>query len=291
MISEFAPAKINLYLHVGPVRTDGLHELRSLFAFVGDGDCITARPADALSLTVTGPFAASLSGEDPDRNLVMRAARALQRATGMRAGASITLDKRLPVAAGIGGGSADAAATLRVLMKVWNLHMGEEGLAALAFSLGADVPACLQARPVLVSGAGERRAPGPRLAPLHATLVNPLVAMPTGPIFRAFDRANPAPPPPAFAPCAVGGIDAARALMAASRNDLEPFAMAQSDAVGAAIALLRKSPGAIGARMSGSGATAFALFSDGEAAVRAARAARGRGWWATSARLLAGAGA
>lgn len=289
MICEFAPAKINLYLHVGPVRADGLHELRSLFAFVGDGDRVEAAPANALSLTIKGPFAHALSQEDADRNLVMRAARALRTAAGVDAGAAITLDKRLPVAAGIGGGSADAAAALRALVKLWNARISPDALARLAFSLGADVPACLDAQPVLVSGAGERRAAGPRLAPLYAALVNPLVAMPTGPVFRAFDRANPAPPTPAFAPFAIGGIDAVRALMSASRNDLEPFAAARAGQVAAVIDFLRRRPGAIGARMSGSGATAIAVFSDAQSAGRAARAARGRGWWATSAPVLTGA--
>ncbi|MFN0024093.1 MAG: 4-(cytidine 5'-diphospho)-2-C-methyl-D-erythritol kinase [Parvularculaceae bacterium] len=284
---EIAPAKVNVYLHVGPLRRDRLHELKSLFIFADGGDVISARHADRLSLTLTGPYAGELAGEAAGNNLVLRAARSLQRAAGVKAGAALTLDKRLPVAAGIGGGSADAAATLRVLMKLWRVSLSAGPLRALAFSLGADVPACLSWAPVLVSGAGERIRPGPRLPPLWVCLVNPRVAMPTGPVFRAFDaaeRSPAAPADPAFD--ALGAIAGVKALLGASRNDLQPFAIAREPVIAHALGALSQTAGALGARMSGSGATIFSLYASGAAATRAAQALRATGWWTMAAPVL-----
>jgi 4-diphosphocytidyl-2-C-methyl-D-erythritol kinase len=291
MIEEIAPAKINLYLHVGGLRRDRLHELRSLFVFADAGDVVTVAPARDLSVEIVGPFSEPLLKEPVERNLVMRAARLLMKEAGVSAGARITLDKRLPIAAGVGGGSADAAATLRALMKLWRLETPAGRLAALAFSLGADVPACLARAPTLVGGAGEKLSPAPRLAPLSVCLVNPRVAMPTGPVFRAFDRRNPAPPRPRD-PAFFGAqsVDGAAALLAATRNDLEPFAVAREPVIARVIEKLSAAPGALPARMSGSCSTVFALFNGCAAAARAAAAMRGEGWWALSARLY-GAGA
>lgn len=286
MIEEIAPAKINLYLHVGGLRRDRLHELRSLFVFADAGDVVRVEPAPTLTLDIKGPFAAPLLKEAAERNLVMRAARLLQKEADIEAGARITLDKRLPIASGVGGGSADAAATLRALMKLWRLDLPARRIAALAFSLGADVPACLSRAPVLVSGAGETIRPAPRLAPLAVCLANPRVAMPTGPVFRAFDKRNPAPPPPLEPDFSgVHGVDGVSAMMAATSNDLQPFAVARAPVIGRAIARLSAAPGAIPARMSGSGATVFALFAARSAAARAATAMRAQGWWALDARL------
>lgn len=291
MIEEIAPAKINLYLHVGALRRDRLHDLRSVFVFADGGDLITAEPARDLTLTITGPYAAPLLREPAERNLVLRAARLLQAAGGAGQGARLTLDKRLPIASGVGGGSADAAATIRALMKLWRLEMSDARLRALAFSLGADVPACLSRAPVLVSGAGERLGRAPRLPPLAVCLVNTGAAMPTGPVFRAFDEANPAPAPPRD-PSFEGltGPDSVRALLARTRNDLEPHAIVRAPSVRDAINRLSRAPGALPARMSGSGATVFALFVARSAAARAAQAMRGQGWWAMDANLY-GAGA
>ena len=289
MIAEFAPAKINLYLHVGPLRRDGLHELRSLFAFVGDGDRIIAQASRDLSLELRGPFGAALAGEDVRRNLVYRAALALRDAAGVRDGAAIVLEKNLPIAAGVGGGSADAAAALRALVRLWKLTIAPAELRRLAFSLGADVPACLDASPVLVGGAGERIAPGPRMAPLHVALVNPRVAMPTGPVFRAFDAQNPAPLAPQFDRLRPATFAGAIEMIGATRNDLEPFAIRRAPVVGEALRFLWATPGVLGARMSGSGATVFALFSSAAAARRAAQRAQGRGWWSAAAAMLRGA--
>lgn len=285
MIAEIAPAKINLYLHVGPLRRDRLHALASLFVFAKDGDVIRVEPAKTLSLRVEGPFANALKDLPPEKNLVFRAAQRLALAAGGAEGAAIVLEKNLPVAAGVGGGSADAAAALRALMKLWRAGIGDAALARLAFSLGADVPACLARAPVNVSGAGEILSRGPSLPPLWVCLVNPRVAMPTGPVFRAFDRATPEPPNPVCDPFRASTYAMLRAAMARTRNDLEPFAVARAPVVREAIETLAAAPGAIAARMSGSGATSFALFSSREAAARAAAGARSRGWWAMASAL------
>ena len=287
MIQETAPAKINLYLHVGGLRRDRLHDLRSLFVFADGGDVVTVEPARELTLSIIGPFSPPLLAEPADRNLVMRAAKALRAAAGVSAGARITLDKRLPIAAGVGGGSADAAATIRALMKLWDLDIDHAALHSLAFSLGADVPACLSRAPVLVSGAGERVAPAPSIAPLAVCLVNPRVAMATGPVFRAFDAANPAPLTPEHPPLGdLRSLEGVRTMLALSRNDLERFAISRARSVQRAIDALTRSPGAFPARMSGSGATVFALFPSRAGAVRAAQAMRGHGWWALDAAIF-----
>jgi len=291
MIQETAPAKINLYLHVGGLRLDRLHELRSLFFFADCGDVITVEPAHDLSLAITGPFAGALLRESAEENLVMRAARVLRDATGVAGGARLTLDKRLPIASGVGGGSADAAATLRALTKLWAISISPDRLRALSFSLGADVPACLVRAPILVSGAGERVEPAPRLPPLAVCLVNSGVAMPTGRVFRAFDQKNPEPAPPLSPPLAGRiGLDGLRALIASTRNDLEPIAIGIEPGLAGVIEKLSRAPGAMPARMSGSGATVFSLFGSRVAAARAARAMRSEGWWAADADVI-GAGA
>lgn len=288
---EIAPAKINLFLHVGPVRADGYHALESLFVFAGDGDRVSARPAPDTSLEIAGPFASALAGFRPETNLVWRAAMALKKAAGVAEGAALRLDKRLPVAAGIGGGSSDAAAALRVLSRLWRVDIGAPALADLAFRLGADVPACLDRRPVFVSGAGETLRPGPRLPPLWACLVNPRVELATGPVFKAFDRRCHSPPAPAPAPAT--GLVNYRELVAylgKTRNDLEHFACNFRPSIAVTRDFLAHCPGCIVARMSGSGATVFGLFASREAAGRAARRSIAYGWWAMAAEVETGGG-
>lgn len=289
MIVECAPAKINLYLHIGPARADGLHALKSLFVFAEKGDKVTALPADALSLKIEGPFADALSRTAPEDNLIWKAARLLQREFGVAAGAAITLEKNLPVAAGLGGGSADAAAAMRALGRLWGVTADAARLAALSFELGADIPACFGRAPVLVGGAGEDLLPGPSLPPLWVCLVNPRVPLETAPIFRAFDAENPSPPPPQGPSLAGPTLEAVRRLFSESKNDLQPFAVALAPEIEAVLAFLGAAAGAIGARMSGSGVTCFALFAAEDAARRCARAARARDWWALSAKIDAGA--
>ncbi|WP_411819000.1 4-(cytidine 5'-diphospho)-2-C-methyl-D-erythritol kinase [Hyphococcus formosus] len=285
MIVETAPAKINLYLHVGGVRPDGLHDLASLFVFTEGGDVIRVTNDSVLSLEVTGPFAEPLKTTSIEDNLVYRAARRLAEYSGTELGAKITLEKNLPIAAGIGGGSADAAATLRALVKLWRIGISDTSLAQLAFSLGADIPACLFKAPVNVTGAGEILEKGPVLPPLWACLVNPRVQMPTGPIFRAFDRKYPSPPNAELIPIAGTNYTDLTEQLAKTRNDLEPFARHLAPVVGEVIDMLDATPGSMAARMSGSGATCFALFNSREGAERAANRAKSFGSWALASRL------
>lgn len=289
MITEIAPAKINLYLHVGGMRRDGLHDLASLFVFADGGDVVTAEKSRGLSLEITGPFGGWLSREPVEQNLVMRAARLLRSETGVTEGASLTLDKRLPIASGVGGGSADAAAALRALVRLWRAPIAETKLRRLAFSLGADVPACLDKSPVEVSGAGEILTAGPALPPLWVCLCNPLVPMPTGPVFRAFDTEFPAPPAPvAVKPASVlyAGV---KEFFENSRNDLQPIAIRRRPVVQMVLDRLARRPGVIAVRMSGSGATVFGLFTSAQAATRAAASMAGTGWWSMSAQIFSSA--
>lgn len=294
MIREVAPAKINLYLHVGPVRADGYHALQSLFVFTQAGDAIVAEDAEDLTLRVRGPFAGALDRGRPQDNLVWKAAALLREEFNVRRGAALTLEKNLPVAAGIGGGSADAAAALRALSRLWEIDASDDRMKALAFSLGADVPACLSGAPAMVSGAGECVEPGPALPPLWACLANPGVAMATGPVFKAFDAAAPSPPTPTAPPVLLGrsGEQLTRQsldlLMAQSRNDLEAPALTLEPEIAAARDALAACEGALAARMSGSGATVFALFAAAPFAHDAEKVMRARGWWALASPLISG---
>lgn len=246
---ETAYAKINLALHVRARRGDGYHQLETVFAFAQDGDRLSVAPAATLSLTNEGDFGEGLSASAD--NLVMRAATALQRVARVDQGAALRLDKRLPVAAGIGGGSADAAAALRLLMRFWQIELAPEALHALALDLGADVPACLASCSLRGEGIGDTLTPidDAALPGLALLLVNPGVACPTGPVFAHWDGIDRG----ALAP---GGLAAALA----GRNDLEAPARALVPEIDAVLAWLRRLPGARLVRMSGSGATCFALF-------------------------------
>jgi len=286
-VSQTASAKVNLYLHVGPVRRDGFHELASLFVFTDFGDRLEVSPADSLSLTISGPFAQALSGYPLSDNLVMRAAQALREETGVQDGAAIHLKKNLPVAAGIGGGSADAAATLRALARAWGLSLSPSDLERVGFSLGADVPACLRAAPVLVGGAGEELTPAPAIPPFAICLINPRIATLTGPIFKAFDRDFPNPSRPAqIADLAFGGRDQLLEALAGTRNDLQAPAIEQVPEISECLALLQGTTGCRMARMSGSGATVFGLFDDQSAARLASTVAAEHGWWARDGHLI-----
>ena len=278
-----APGKINLYLHVTGRRPDGYHELDSLVAFAGVGDRVAVSPADALSLDLTGPFAEALAA-DPD-NLVLRAARLLARAGGIEPRAAIALEKNLPVAAGLGGGSADAAAALRALARLWNLAIAADDVAALALELGADVPVCLAGRAAFVGGIGEDLAPPPRLPPAHIVLVNPGVALSTATVFGELGGVFTGPGRFAEAPADAASL--ARALAALS-NDLEAPARRLCPEVDQALAALAAEPGCLLARMSGSGATCFGLFANaGHGAAAAGRiGAVHSGWWVAPAPLL-----
>lgn len=274
-VAEPARAKINLYLHVTGRRDDGYHLLDSLIVFAEAGDTLIARPHDRLTLTVDGPFAAAIASE-PD-NLVLRAARALAGVTGVTAGAAFQLTKNLPVASGIGGGSADAAAALRALCALWGVRPGRAELDAIALKLGADVPVCLDSRAAFIGGIGERRDAAPRLPPAGLVLVNPGVALATPAVFA--QRSAPFSQPGRF-DSAPADAESLAALLRERRNDLTEPAIALVPAVRDVLAALEASPGCLLARMSGSGATCFGIYVDRAAAEAAARALKKAPvWW------------
>ena len=269
-----APAKINLTLHVTGRRPDGYHLLDSLVVFAGAHDVVTAAPADSLALTVSGAFAPSLA-QDAD-NLVLRAARALAEAAGIAPRAALHLRKNLPVASGIGGGSADAAATLRTLCALWNLALPPEQVHAMAVRLGADVPVCLASRPYRMSGIGEVLEPAPALPECGILLANPGVALATQAVFRARNGPFSAP---VTLPDAWPNAAGLAATLARAGNDLQSPAIALCPAIGTLLALLAAHPGSLLARMSGSGATCFALFATPAEAGQAAAALAQPGRW------------
>ena len=288
----FAPAKVNLFLHVGAPGADRYHPLSSLMVFADVGDRLRLEPGlhgSGLTLRVEGEFAYGLAGEDLADNLVLRAVRALlARAGAPEPDARFVLDKALPVAAGLGGGSSDAGAALRLARDAFAPGLDGAALAAMAADLGADGPACLHARPVLGTGRGDVLQPAPVLPPLHAVLVNPRAPCPTGPVYRAYDRAvAPGGPSPPFLPEGFDSLDALLATLAAARNDLERPAAALVPVVGEVLAALHARPEVAMARLSGSGATAFGLCrSAGEAASVAQALARARPeWWVRACRL------
>lgn len=277
-LAETAHAKINVALHVRGRRDDGYHALESLFAFAEDGDRITGEVTDdgAIDLLVDGPFGSGL--EAGPGNLVVRAARGLQAYLGEQRGAAIRLTKNLPVASGIGGGSADAAATLRLLTRLWDVRIESEELAALALDLGSDVPACIGSVTQFVSGRGERLARHV-LADLDGRpilLVNPGIAVSTAQVFAGWDRVD-------RGPLDAGSLEG----LIAGRNDLEQPAIAVAPAIADVLAALGQRRGVCLPRMSGSGATCFALFdtqadcSDAANAITAAYP----GWWTMETRI------
>jgi 4-diphosphocytidyl-2-C-methyl-D-erythritol kinase len=282
-LSRFAPAKLNLYLHVVGRRDDGYHLLDSLVAFAEIGDEITAAAAPSLSVAVKGRYAAALDAA-PQDNLVWRAAERLAAASGRPAAAALTLFKNLPVASGIGGGSSDAAATVKLLAEFWRVDIAPAALMTLAASLGADVPVCLAGRAAWLGGIGERIEPIPALPPAAVVLVNPGIALPTAAVFAA--RRGPFSAPARFPlPADVAGL---AKLLEQRRNDLTVPAIEKVPAIGRVLDRLAVIEGALIARMSGSGATCFALFATPEAAAAAAARVEAEQpeWWVAAGRLL-----
>lgn len=277
-----APAKVNLYLHVTGRRADGYHLLDSLVVFAGVADRLVASAAPDLRFQARGPFADALAGGTD--NLVLRAADRLARLAGVRAGAEIVLEKNLPVAAGIGGGSADAAAVLRLLARHWGIRPGRDDMAALAADLGADVPVCLYGRPAFIGGVGERLTPAPVLPDAWVVLVNPRIPLATADVFS---RRN-APPGTAGRFPPVRDLAGLVRVLAPLRNDLAEVAAGLVPQIGIALAMLGRLPGCLLARMSGSGATSFGLFADaGTARAAAARLRHARpDWWVRAAPIL-----
>lgn len=271
VIEEAAPAKLNLALHVRGKRKDGFHELETLFAFVEYGDVVRVAPAEADSFAVTGPFADALAGEGD--NLVTRAAAAFREAFGGGYHA-IELEKNLPVASGVGGGSADAAATLRALARLNKIPLYDPKLFACAAALGSDVPACLFGQTAIGRGRGELLQPIDGAPGVPVLLVNPLVRVSTAAVFKAWDGID------------LGGLPEGRlgAIVHDGRNDLEPAARAIAPEIDEVLDVMGGQPGALLARMSGSGATCFALFERAEDCAAAARA-MWPDWWCVETRL------
>lgn len=273
-VSVKAPAKINLYLHVTGKRPDGYHLLDSLFAFARDGDVITAKQADGLSLEIIG--APDLSaGED---NIVIKAARKLAAALGIEPNAHLVLEKNLPIASGIGGGSTDAAAALKALQVLWKKTLPDEKLYALALELGADVPSCLAGKAVQVSGVGEVLTPAPEIPALPVVLVNPNKPVSTPAVFKTRKPVF-SEPMPFTSDCE--DIETFVAELKKRHNDLQDAACALEPAVAEVLHVLENQPLCLFSAMSGSGGTCFGLFRTPENAANAAEdiAATHPNWW------------
>jgi 4-diphosphocytidyl-2-C-methyl-D-erythritol kinase len=250
---------------------------------------VTVRPAASLSLSIGGPFAPALAGEPASDNLVIRAARLLAESVGRPdAAVAITLTKRLPVASGIGGGSADAAATLRALARLWELGTDHPSLLPVAARLGADVPVCLTGRPAYFGGIGDIVDPAPPPPPCAVVLVNPGIPLSTPAVFRV--RTGPFSQPARLTGDAAPSDAAAFAALLSSRhNDLTAPALSLVPEIGTVLAALSATPGCLLARLSGSGATCFALYADAALAGAAAAglASAHPGWWVVPGRLSA----
>jgi 4-diphosphocytidyl-2-C-methyl-D-erythritol kinase len=260
--TDTAYAKINLALHVRARRSDGYHDLETLFAFAEDGDILSVEPAESLTLRITGPFSRGLSsGAD---NLVMRAARALQAVFNIGHGASLHLEKQIPVASGIGGGSADAAAAIRLLATLWGIDVADRGVMKIAGGLGADIPACLASVTQFGTGVGEMLQPvtAGGLSRMPVLLINPGMPLGTGPVFNGWDGTD-------HGPLAKG--DPLTAALA-GRNDLTAAAVGLIPEIELLLNALAMQKDVLLSRMSGSGATCFALFRSQPARDRAAAA-------------------
>jgi 4-diphosphocytidyl-2-C-methyl-D-erythritol kinase len=287
-LSAFAPAKVNLFLHVGGPDAEGYHPISSLMVFADVGDQVMIQPADAPDFETVGPFGGGIPTNGD--NLVVRAARAFHaRLGGPVPPYRLILDKRLPIAAGLGGGSSDAGAALKLLRDALAPGLTDGELEPLAAGLGADGAACLRAMALMAEGRGEVLSPAPRLPVLHAVLVNPGVPSPTGAVYRAYDAAvHPEgaerPPVPAELETAE---EAAAWLAMATRNDLEAPAVALQPLIGEVLDVLRDEPESLLVRMSGSGATCFALCAgdiEAESLAERIEALRPE-WWVRRCRL------
>jgi len=286
-LSAFAPAKVNLFLHVGAPTADGYHPIASLMVFADVGDVVAIQPSEAPDFEITGPFGAGLAADDG--NLVARAARALlAHMGGPQPPVRLILDKQLPIAAGLGGGSSDAGATLRLLREAMQLPVQDETLTAIAAELGADGPVCLWGKAAMAQGRGEKLSRPPVFAPIDAVLVNPMVPSPTGAVYRAYDNAgcpggDDLPP----LPDNFESPEEMAAFLAYCRNDLEAPAVALEPRIGEVLETLRNEPETLLGRMSGSGATCFALCAgDIEAEGLAERLQSMRpDWWVRRCRL------
>lgn len=280
--AELARAKVNLFLHVVGLTPEGYHLLQMLVVFPRVGDVVSAEPATGLSLSIDGPFGDGLgTGAD---NLTLAAAAALSDRMGGGLGAALHLQKNLPIASGIGGGSADAGAALRLLARMWP-NAPHDALADIAFSLGADAPMCLNQTPALAGGIGERLSPAPPFPGFWMVLVNPMTQLSTAEVFGALHRkSNPAgaKPPARF-------VDLAHltSWLSTHRNDLEAPARKLRPEIGRVLSALSWDRDCLFARMSGSGATCFGIYATEALALAAADQLRKSepGWWVAAAEV------
>jgi 4-diphosphocytidyl-2-C-methyl-D-erythritol kinase len=278
-IREQARAKINLTLHVLGKRADGYHELDSLVVFADLCDELSFTPAPQDSLTIDGPFAAALEGE----NLILKAQRTVAGWLGREISGHFHLHKNIPVSAGVGGGSSDAAAAIRILLRAYG-DGATEAYVEKSAAVGADVPVCLYNSAAWMRGLGERVSPAPKLAPLPAIMVNPRIKVPTPAVFKRLNAAPLLSGEPAHSPFADADFstpEKAAAVLAHGRNDLEPPAVAIEPAVERTLEAIRRQEGCLLARLSGSGPTCFGLFPSHEIARKAAEAVAREhpGWW------------
>jgi len=270
IVRVFAPAKVNLFLHVGDKRADGFHPLESLAVFVHIGDVLTLERSSELSLRIEGPFAEGLSSDGD--NLVLKAARALN------ANAAITLTKNLPIASGIGGGSADAAAALRGLNELWSLN--RSNLHEVAADLGSDVPVCIRGKAAWMEGRGDILTPV-SVPALSLVLVNPRVNVSTADVFRTLKSRS-------GLGLRLGLSDDPLRFLMQTKNDLEAPARNLQPVIGEVLSAFRRLPDVLLARMSGSGATCFGIFKDDASAAHAAQrlSAANPGWWVRAAKTI-----
>ncbi|HEU5046389.1 MAG TPA: 4-(cytidine 5'-diphospho)-2-C-methyl-D-erythritol kinase [Rickettsiales bacterium] len=281
-ISATAAAKINLYLHITGKTANGYHALDSLVAFANTGDVLEVSPSDRVTLRISGTYGAALSSQD---NLVMKAATALQQRFHIKEGAAISLQKQLPIGSGIGGGSADAAATLQLLTRLWKINAEPQDMQELALSLGADVPACLQSTSLYMSGIGEVIEPGPRLSGLFILLVGTGVPLLTRDVFAGYQGqfSQAMPHMRRFA-----SNEELIRFLNSTRNDLQDAAIALMPEIATILQALSTEKDCLLSRMSGSGSTCFGLFAKRkyaeDAAIRLNR--QYPGWWIRVAGLL-----
>jgi 4-diphosphocytidyl-2-C-methyl-D-erythritol kinase len=288
MIEELAPSKINLALHVTGQRADGYHLLDTLVTFADAGDRLTFAAADTDGFGVSGPFASALPVDATPKtgNLVLRARDALRATAGIATPVHIHLEKNLPIASGIGGGSADAAATLRGLKRLWHLDIADATLQHIALGLGADVPMCLASRPLLARGIGEDIFLLDAFPSLHLLLVNPKIEVSTPVIFKSLTQKTN---PPLVVPADGASIEDWLSALVDARNDLQPPAEVIEGAIAEVLRLLSQT-GPVFARMSGSGATCFGVYATaaaagaGAAAIAAARPA----WYVEATETVGG---
>ena len=287
ILERVAQAKVNLFLHVGPPDADGYHPIASLMVFADVGDQVSFVEGEGSGLRLTGPFAAPLTADA--ENLIVRARdRLLAGRRRVWPPFHLVLDKQLPIASGLGGGSADAAAALTLLREGLALDVSDDLLHEIAAGLGSDVPACLGSRSVIATGRGDRLAPAPALPTLDAVLVNPLRPSPTGAVYKAYDRslATQKAALPDW-PAALANAEDVAAFLAGCRNDLQAPAVALQPAIAEVLGALGEAPETLLARMSGSGATCFALCRSRTNAVHLAGrlAATHPDWWVRPCRL------